>query len=284
MSKLSAGVRVPVRRMDFDFPADMPRYWYRGNPWITHFMNGLSAVFPDGERFFIDTVRNFQDRIDDPELQKQVRGFIGQEANHGKEHEAFNHLLEDRFGLPISRIAGYVKRRTDRMRSSLSKERQLAITIALEHFTAILANQLLEQPEVVEDLQAAEGDMLLWHAVEETEHKAVAFDVYTQVYGRGVLAYLVRILTMIVTTLFFFLFVTSFQQRFLWRDRQTFNLRAALGFLKFIFVKPGPLTRMIPDYLDYFSPSFHPWQHDNRALIGTRVEQLRDRELRSSAA
>ncbi|MFZ5757670.1 MAG: metal-dependent hydrolase [Pseudomonadota bacterium] len=281
---MSIDIRIPVRRMDFDFGNDLPKYWYKGNPWITHYLNALSAVFPDGERFFIDSVRNVQGRVQDQALLAQVRSFIGQEANHGKEHEAFNNLLEDRHGVPMRSTARFTKNWLLGTARRLPKMRQLAITIALEHFTAILANQLLEQPEVVEDLQAAEGDMLLWHAVEETEHKAVAFDVYTQVYGRGVLAYLVRILTMIVTTLFFFLFVTSFQQRFLWRDRQTFNLRAALGFLKFIFVKPGPLTRMIPDYLDYFSPSFHPWQHDNRALIGTRVEQLRDRELRSSAA
>ncbi|MFZ5757671.1 MAG: metal-dependent hydrolase [Pseudomonadota bacterium] len=280
MSKLSAGVRVPVRRMDFDFPADMPRYWYRGNPWITHFMNGLSAVFPDGERFFIDTVRNFQDRIDDPELQKQVRGFIGQEANHGKEHEAFNHLLEDRFGLPISRIAGYVKRRTDRMRSSLSKERQLAITIALEHFTAILANQLLENPEVMAELEAAYGDMFMWHAVEETEHKAVAYDVYQQVSGN----YAIRVRAMAITTVMFTAHQFAFMLWLVARDGKLTDLKGLAGLVKFLFIEPGPIRKMARDYLDYYKRDFHPWQHDNRALIGNRVEQLRSKELRSAAA
>ncbi|MFZ5723434.1 MAG: metal-dependent hydrolase [Pseudomonadota bacterium] len=278
---MSTDIRIPVRRMDFDFDSNLPKYWYRGNPWITHYLNALSAVFPDGERFFIQSVRNVQDKVSDPVLQAQIRAFIGQEANHGKEHEAFNNLLDDRHGVPMRSTARFTKNWLLGTARRLPKMRQLAITIALEHFTAILANQLLEQPETVEILDAAEGRMLLWHAVEETEHKAVAFDVYRQVYGRGVLPYLVRILTMIVTTVFFFLFVTAFQQRFLWRDRQTLNLRAAAGFLAFIFWKPGPLTRMVPDYLDYFRPSFHPWQHDNRALIARRVEELRRYELRA---
>lgn len=276
-------IRIPVRRMDFDFGSDLPKYWYRGNPWITHYLNALSAVFPDGERFFIDSVRNVQGQVTDPVLLAQVRAFIGQEANHGKEHEAFNQLLEEKHGVPMASTARFTKNWLLGTARRLPKIRQLAITIALEHFTAILANQLLEQPETVEVLDAAEGRMLLWHAVEETEHKAVAYDVYQQVYGKGVLAYLVRILTMIVTTFMFFLFVTSFQQRFLWRDGETFNLRAFFGFLKFIFVKPGPLVKMLPDYLDYFRLSFHPWQHDNRVLIGQRVNELKQYELRGAA-
>lgn len=276
-------VRIPVRRMDYDF-SGLPKYWYHGNPWTTHYLNALSAVFPDGERFFIHSVRNVQDQVKDPQLQAQVRAFIGQEANHGKEHETFNDLLESAHGVPMASTARFTKNWLLGTARRLPKMRQLAITIALEHFTAILANHLLEHPDIAEGLNRPEGEMFLWHAVEETEHKAVAFDVYTAVYGRGVLPYLVRVLTMFAATIMFMLFTTIFQQRFLWRDGETFNLRAAAGFVKFLYWNPGPMLKIIPDYLDYYRPSFHPWQHDNRALIGARVNALASRELRAGQA
>lgn len=280
---MTTPIRIPVRRMDFAFEG-LQRHWYQGNPWTTHFLNAMSAVFPDGERFFIDSVRNVQDRVQDPALQKEIRAFIGQEANHGKEHETFNRLLEERFGVPMSSTAGFVKRWLLGTARRLPHMRQLAITIALEHFTAILANQLLESPEIAEQLDRPEGEMFLWHAVEETEHKAVAFDVYVAVYGRGFLPTFVRLMTMVITTIMFGLWIMLFQLRFLWRDGELLNLRALFGFVAFLWWKPGPLRKMLPDYLDYYRPGFHPWMHDNRALIGARVEQLSGKELRANAA
>ncbi|MFP5440056.1 MAG: metal-dependent hydrolase [Gammaproteobacteria bacterium] len=279
MTSLSAGIRIPVRRMDYQFPADMPRYWYRGNPWLTHFMNGLSAVFPDGERFFIQSVRNYQDRIDDPVLQKQIRNFIGQEANHGKEHEAFNTLLEERFGVPMSRIAAYTKRRLGKAQERVPKVRQLAMTAALEHFTAIMAHQLLENPDVMEGLEAAYGDMFMWHAVEETEHKAVAYDVYQQVSGD----YAIRVQTMAVATVMFLAHQFAFMTWMVARDGKLGDIKGFIDLVKFLYVEPGPLRKMFGDYIDYYRRDFHPWMHDNRALITKRVEELKNKELRSAA-
>lgn len=279
---MTTPIPIPVRRMDFSFAEHMPKYWFRGNPWITHYLNAMSAVFPDGERFFIHSVRNVQDRIKDPELLAQVRAFIGQEAHHGKEHEAFNTVIEQQHGVPMSSITAFTKKYLLGRAKKLPQMRQLAITIALEHFTAILANQLLSHPEVFEELGSAEGDMFMWHAVEETEHKAVAFDVYQSVYGQGTLAYLVRIIVMLITTFAFLTAISIFQIRFLVRDGQLFNLRAFGGFLKFMFASPGPLLKMIPDYLDYYAPKFHPWDHDNRALISERVTGLAAKELRTA--
>lgn len=274
----NADLRIPVRRMDFSFPADLPKYWYKGNPWLTHFFNGMSAVFPDGERFFIDTVRNYQDQITDPALKQQVRAFIGQEANHGKEHEAFNSLLEEKHGVPITRITSYIKKRLTRMRAELSKERQLAVTLALEHFTAILANQLLENPEVMAELDAAYGDMFMWHAVEETEHKAVAFDVYQQVSGD----YATRVRAMVITTVMFTLHQFAFMTWMVARDGKLTDVRGFVGLVRFMLVDPGPMRRMLRDYLDYYKRDFHPWDHDNRVLIGRYVEYFRNKELRAA--
>ena len=79
----------PVRRMDFTF-GRTPRYWWSGDPFMTHFMNNLSSLFPYGEKFFVDSVRAVRDQVRDRQLQKDISAFIGQEAMHSKEHAAYN--------------------------------------------------------------------------------------------------------------------------------------------------------------------------------------------------
>ncbi len=272
-------VPITVRRMDFDIPA-LPRYWYKGNVWITHFMNALSTTFPDGERFFIHAVRNYENEITDPELRAQIRAFIGQEANHGKEHEAFNQALIDQHKLPLESKITFMKKALSFAKKRYSRREQLALTVGFEHFTAILANLMLKQTDFVEDIQGVYADMFMWHAVEETEHKAVAFDVFTATEDD----YLLRVRGMAQATFFFLLITLRMQYSLLKHDNQLGNWRDALGFAKFLLVKPGMLTRIIPEYLDFYRPGFHPWQHDNRHLIAARVKALESYALKTIQA
>lgn len=269
-------IPIRVRRMDYDIP-EIPRYWYKGNTWITHFMNALSTTFPDGERFFIHAVRNYENDISDPEMRAQIRNFIGQEANHGKEHEAFNQALIDQHQLPLTSKLTFMKKALAFAKKKYSKREQLALTVGFEHFTAILANLMLNQADVIEDLDGMYADMFMWHAVEETEHKAVAFDVFQQVDGD----YWLRVRGMAQATFFFMLITTRMQYSLLKHDNQLGNWRDALGFAKFMLFKPGMLTRIIPEYLDFYRPSFHPWQHDNRHLIADRIKALAPHELKA---
>lgn len=268
-------IRIRVRRMDYDM-GGLRRYWYKDNTWITHFLNALSTTFPDGERFFIHAVRQFESQIQDPALREQIRAFIGQEANHGKEHEAFNQALIDQHGLPLERKLKFMKGALAWTKKTWSPRKQLAMTAGFEHFTAILANLLLERKDVIADVAGVYSDMFLWHAVEETEHKAVAFDVYQEVDGD----YWLRVTSMAQATFFFMLVTLRMQYSLLKHDDQLGNWRDALGFAKFMLFKPGFLTRIIPQYLDYYRPGFHPWQHDNRHLIAAYVEALKPHELR----
>jgi predicted metal-dependent hydrolase len=267
-------IRIRVRRMDYDIPA-IPRYWYHNNPWITHFMNALSTTFPDGERFFIHAVRNFEKQVKDPELQAQIRAFIGQEANHGKEHEAFNQALITQHNLPLGSKIGFMKRALAYAKKRFSPREQLALTVGFEHFTAILANLMLEQPDLAENLDAMYGDMFMWHAVEETEHKSVAFDVFQEVDGD----YWLRVRGMAMATFFFLLITLRMQYSLLKHDGKMTDWRSALGFAKFMLLKPGMMTRIIPEYLDFYRPDFHPWQHDNRHLIERHIKNLERYEL-----
>ena len=270
---------ITVRRMDFAIPA-LPRYWYKGNVWITHFMNALSTTFPDGERFFIHAVRNYENEITDPELRAQIRAFIGQEANHGKEHEAFNQALIDQHKLPLESKITFMKKALSFAKKRYSRREQLALTVGFEHFTAILANLMLKQTDFVEDIQGVYADMFMWHAVEETEHKAVAFDVFTATEDD----YWLRVRGMAQATFFFLLITLRMQYSLLKHDNQLGNWRDALGFAKFLLVKPGMLTRIIPEYLDFYRPGFHPWQHDSRHLIAARVKALESYALKAIQA
>lgn len=85
---------MPIRRnLKFHVPDEKVLNWHSWGPTVTQFFNTLSLFFPEGERFFINSVRKYRDRIDDPELQEAVRAFIGQEAMHGREHEDYNQKM-----------------------------------------------------------------------------------------------------------------------------------------------------------------------------------------------
>ena len=103
--RMTAGERagIPPRRMDFEFSEDSKRYWYADNSFLTTFWTTLSSLFPEGETFFVDSVKNYRHEIKDQLLKDQVSGFIGQEAMHSKEHAAFNDIAE-RNGLPANTL------------------------------------------------------------------------------------------------------------------------------------------------------------------------------------
>lgn len=262
-------LNIPVRRMDFKIP-DFVRDYAEGNSWKTQFANAMSAIFPDGERFFIDSVRLFADQVQDSLLRSQISAFIGQEANHGKEHEAFNQALERLHGLPMKRLQSQVRNGLLLARKVFPKRSQLALTVAFEHFTAILAGHLLLHPEEMQKLSSAYGEIMNWHIVEETEHKAVAFDVYQAVDG----SYPLRVAMMVLATVFFVSAAFFFQAQLLVHERKLTDWRAIPSFVSFLLYKPGLFSRILPEYLDFYKPGFHPWQHDNRDLITARVAEL----------
>ena len=175
---------VPIRRdVRFNLPADRIADWHTpAGPIFTALLNTFSIVLPIGERFFIDAVRAHRDLIQDPELQKAMTAFIGQEAMHGREHEDYNDALfaqspiAPKFEAFVLDIFGLIKKHTP-------PYLWLSATIALEHFTALLADSVLTTPELFDGAEDHYANIWRWHAFEETEHKAVAFDVWNTVMG-----------------------------------------------------------------------------------------------------
>ncbi|MDE1181762.1 metal-dependent hydrolase [Paraburkholderia sp.] len=266
---------MPVRRdLRFALPPERARDWHKLGPHVTHFFNALSLLFPAGERFFMDSVRNYRDQIEDPVLKKQVLGFIGQEAMHTREHVEYNDLLQAA-GLPAHKLDRRLAALLNLNRKVLPKSFQLAMTVALEHYTAMLAAILLEDDTRVAGSVDGYRQMWIWHALEETEHKSVSYDVWNTVLKPGMGRYLIRTGVMLVVTLLFWLIVFDFHVRLIVADRKRGgHLRGMWQVVKFLY---GPRHGVFPnialEWLRFFKPGFHPWDHDNRAQLA-RIDGL----------
>jgi predicted metal-dependent hydrolase len=257
---------ITVRRESFCFDA-LPLYYYDNNPFISHLLTALSLTFPNGERFFVHAVRNVRDQVSNPTLQREVSAFIGQEAMHSHAHEDFNNFAI-RMGLDVQPVIDFEHQKIEKLKASLGKKQQLAITCALEHFTAIIAQFLLENTEFQQGFHPEAARLWMWHALEETEHKSVAFDVYQAVFADDV----IRKRMMRVVTATFLSRITQLTLKLLLKDpvgrkqwRQ--NLAGAR--------KIGQLMQaLVPAYLDYYQQGFHPTQHDTTRLSADWAARL----------
>jgi uncharacterized protein len=256
---------LPVQQRDIHFPIQglQLRDWHPMGPHVSQLFNALSLFFPEGEKFFIDSVRRYRDRISDPRLQAEVKGFIGQEAMHGREHRAYNTALAEA-GYPAVELERKAVKQLELGRKLLPPSGQLAATIALEHYTAILAEVLLSDERVLKHAPPQMAALWRWHAIEETEHKAVAFDVYRTVVGTGLKAYLLRCSIMLSSSIRFLIQSIYTHYRLLKHDGLQRDWKGWRTYLYFVFVSPGFLRRIALPWLGYFKPGFHPWQHDNR--------------------
>ena len=267
---LGASANIPPRRLAFDFsPARVPRYYVDGDPFKTTFVTALSSLFPEGEFFFVEAVRHYRERITDPLLKAQVSGFIGQEALHSAAHKAFNDAATAQ-GFPVDKLdrdVGLLLRVVTAITPPIVR---LAVTACLEHYTAVFTEMLLKSPDVHDSFAPEIRQLYLWHSVEENEHKTVAFDVYQKVGG----SYLLRSFVMIPTTLIFFAVIFVFQARLLASDGSLFNMRQNVKGFGYIFGRQGVLSRLLPQYLDWFKPKFHPSHHNTDALLADWQEKL----------
>jgi hypothetical protein len=268
---ITAERKVPTRRISFEQSLqDLPKHFAADDDLIgSHLMSVLSGVFPDGEDFFVRSVRRQRDQITDPVLKRQVAGFIGQEAMHGREHRALNDRLAE-LGYPVKRIEKVIKWSLGTRERIMSPQSNLAATAALEHFTATFAELLLSNERAREMVGDRALDLFLWHALEESEHKAVAFDVYKVVGGTERM----RVWTMNALTIGFILAITVETSLSLLGDRSTFErgrLRASWKrFRHSPFMNPALWHQL----RDYNRPDFHPDDSDTDALVERWKETL----------
>lgn len=257
--------RITTRRISFEESLQgLPRHFAKDGDLVSsHVVAGLSSVFPDGEDFFVRSVRHFRDQITDPVLKRQVAGFIGQESVHGREHRVLNDKLAE-LGYPTKQVERFTKAGLALRWRLLPAKSNLAVTAALEHFTATLAELLMTD----EETRQAIGNetvkyLFLWHALEESEHKAVAFDVYRAVGGTERM----RIWTMKVVRAGFLLGSVIELIVSLAFDRDTYTrgvLRRSLGNFRGSSIVSRQLWKQLREY---DRRGFHPDDRDTTELI-----------------
>lgn len=266
-SSVASRPQIRVRKMGFDF-SSVPRHWFFGNAWATHVANGLNLVFPEGERFFIRSVKHYLTEIeDDPELLERCRAFFGQEGSHGHEHEKAFRVLESQ-GFDIQTwLQWYERAAFGKVEQRFPPNIRLAATAALEHLTATLAEQGLLSSEL-DNAHPVMRDLLRWHACEEIEHKSVAFDVLKKVDDR----YWVRVSGMVLGLAGMLYFWRSAAKMLLEQEgitrAQAKRERAAAK------ARGQNRNYLWRGFVQYLRPNFHPDDHDNYGLAKAYLQKI----------
>jgi hypothetical protein len=272
-----ADLEIVVRDERFGREKKPSRWWLGGDPIGSAWHNALSATFPRGEAMFIESVKAFRDGAP-PKLEAEIRAFVRQEINHTREHVVFNKAAAeagydmDKIDARIEELMGLIKQRPPIV--------NLAATIALEHFTAIMAHEFLANPRHFENAEPESAAMWRWHAMEEIEHKGVAFDTYlhaTRDWSSWRRWRLKSVMMMVITVKFF----TNRWNDTLELLRQDglsgWKIKARL--MWYLVGTPGVVRKIVPAWFAYFLPGFHPWNHDDRALIGKAQSEFQDAVL-----
>jgi len=262
---------IPVRKPGLEFDASIPRYWFGENITATHVFNGMNLVFPDGERFFVKAVFDHLDRITDPVLREQARGFAGQEGQHANQHEKYFDVLRAQ-GYEIETFLRRFHKFTVLTTRYLPARLRLSITAGAEHYTAIFGVGALEDYELLfSDMHPTMRKLIIWHATEEVEHRSVAFDVLQATHP----SYVLRIIGFLIATVALFGW-TGYATRMLLRQ-DGISRELAAKHQRWIMKKTENrgLHRIKAGLRAYFRRDFHPSQYgDEIELAHRRLEQV----------
>lgn len=257
-----------IRDERFCRDVETPRWWHSNDPVATAWYNSVSASLPRGEAFFIDTLRAFRGKMP-PELEAEVKAFSKQEINHTREHVAFNRLAQDH-GYDVESIDRGIHEMLA-LTEGRPQEFNLAITVALEHFAAVISDRLLGDPRYLDGAHPEVADLWRWHATEEIEHKGLVYDVWlhaTQDWSAWKRYKTRALIAALITKKYF---GNRIRDAIGLLEQDGFTRRQAKWTLyKFLWVSPGMMSRMFFKWVGILLPGFHPWKHDNRALIGKR--------------
>lgn len=256
--KVTPTPRVTRRKApDFGFDDTLPTYWFAGDPFKTRFFDAMSTMFPEGEKYFIESVRAYRDRITDPVLQEEVKDFTYQEAQHSIAHGLFNDRLKAQ-GIDVDKLEAVNRSYFRFMTRYMPKAVNIANTAAAEHMTAIISH-VWTRDDIQRESDPRMRALLYWHGVEEIEHKAVAFDVMQKVAGVG---YFTRVTSMAYESLTFPVSIHLVMDAMLRADGFGVAERARMWVrgLRWLYGKNGLMHSLLSDYLSYYRRDFHPWQ------------------------
>ena len=254
---------IKVRRVNFIFNKDNPRFYYKNNPFSTHFINALHIVFPTGERFFVNSVLKHQKEITDDKLKKQVRNFCGQEGVHSAMHEKFWKILDEN-GYIIKGYENHIDKLLHKIIAKIEIEGtrinniDLTATVCLEHFTALFGHALFEHVELNQNIVPKDmAELFQWHAAEEIEHKNVAFDVIQKVDKDE---HIKRVTLMPIVTALLYFYLGIGTMMLMYQDRKYLKLtKLPKQFYDFATGLFSDLHGdLVKEYFSFFKKDFHP--------------------------
>ena len=265
--KTPADLVITPRDRRFGREITQKRWWAGGDPIATAFYNALSVTFPKGEAMFIDAVKAHREGVP-PKLAEEIKAFTTQEIMHTREHVAFNRRITEagydtsRLDAHVDEVMAFIKTRPQIM--------NLNATMALEHYTAILAEQFLNEPDTFKGADPELAEMWKWHAIEEIEHKGVAYDTWlhaTKGWSRFK-RWRAKSIMMLVVSLNFWIRRYIGILDLLRQDGIT-GIKAHARLTWFLIGTPGVLRKLFIPWAAYFLPGFHPWNRDDRHLISS---------------
>ena len=249
---------LAVRRLLIDLDRPFPGRWNGGDAFRSALFNALSMSFPAGEQFFMDSVRAGLQRLPEAErarMEREVQGFVGQEATHRRIHALFNDNLT-RLGYDNDIERRGLRRREAHKNDDLRN--QVAATAATEHFTAIFSDWLLRHPEVLDGAEPRLQLLWQWHCAEESEHRCTAFDMYQALGGKH--HWRIRVFKYITVT---FLGDVLLQTvRNLRHDGSLWRWSTWRSAAHTLFARDGMIRGNCAAWRQYFSPDFHPAHQD----------------------
>ena len=268
MSNAKTPTDLTITPRDRRFGRDLAqkRWWLNGDPIGSAFHNALSVTFPRGEAFFVESVKAHR-AYAPPKLAQEIKAFVMQEVMHSREHVSFNNRVIAA-GYDIANLEKVVADSLE-MTKGRPEILNLAVTMALEHYTAMMAHQMLKDPKVFAGADPELADMWRWHAIEEIEHKGVAYDTWlhaTRDWTRWK-RWKVKALMMTIVSWRFWTRRWAGTLELLAQDGITgWKAKARLAW--YLVGSPGVLRKLFVPWVAFFLPGFHPWNHDDRPLIG----------------
>jgi predicted metal-dependent hydrolase len=268
--KTPDNLQITARQIEADFESALKNKadWHSNDIVISHFFSGLQATFPEGERFFIDAARDVRDNNKEklPEkLLPQIQAFIQQEAFHGQTHDAWGEAL---INLGFTRMRDFdneLKELRINAKEEVPAMLRLSITSAVEHYTASLAHLFLRQRRFIDGASNPFKQVMLYHALEEVEHKAVCYDLFKAAGG----SYRLRIIGLLIASA-----DVAYQGRkrhiYLLKKSGQWNLKNRIKAWKLIWGWNGIIHSLLPYTLRYLKPGFHPWETDERKDLNER--------------
>ena len=253
--------RMTVRRMRFAYPEAAKAHWNGARPEFSQIVNGASLSMPYLEPYLIETMKKAKERITDPELLKDVDLYIGQEATHFRQHQQWNKRLADMGYACVAPHEAQLKQDYDAFAANRSFTFNIAYAEGFEAMGLTVGHMLVEDREyLLKDADPAVASLLLWHFVEEIEHKTVTFDVFKALDGR----YWWRVYGLVYATIHIFFRSRQAYRQLLIEDGRWYHVSNRLKLYGLI---ARMFRRLLPRLARILKPSYDPRQVEDPAWV-----------------